>query len=128
VIRSIIDLQNATVAVNTAPHPAAQVVANSVKLAEAFRAHDAPVVYVRVDLNDFLELPVDQPFNLGNTPLPAIVSEIAASAGFQPGDTLLAKRHWGAFAGTDLERQLRLQSVVPRRVPGQIHPRALKHQ
>ena len=34
----IIDLQNAIVAMSTAPHPAAQVVGNSVKLAEAFRA------------------------------------------------------------------------------------------
>src|SRR5580658_1063431 len=107
----LIDLQNAVVAVNTAPHPAAQVVANSVKLAEAFRAHDAPVVYVRVDLNDFLELPVDQPVNLGNAPLPGIVSEIAPSAGFQPGDILLTKRHWGAFAGTNLEQQLKSRGV-----------------
>src|ERR1700723_1813101 len=108
----LIDLQNATVAVNTAPHSAAQVVANSVKLAEAFRAHGALVVYVRVDLNDFLELPVDQPHNLGNAPLPGIVSEIAPSAGFQPGDILLTKRHWGAFAATDLEQQLRPRGAV----------------
>ena len=107
----LIDLQNATVAVNTAPHPAARVVANSVKLAQAFRGHGAPVVYVRVDLNDFLELPVDQPFNLGNRPLPAMVSEIAPSAEFQPGDILLTKRHWGAFAGTNLEQQLRSRGV-----------------
>jgi len=50
----LIDLQNAIVGMSTAPHPAAQVVANSAKLAEAFRRHGAPVVYVRVDLNDFL--------------------------------------------------------------------------
>jgi nicotinamidase-related amidase len=107
----LIDLQNAIVAMNTAPHPAAQVVGNSVALAEAFRGHGAPVVYVRVDLNDFLKLPVDEPVNLGNTPLPAIASEIAPSAGFQPGDILLTKRHWGAFAGTDLEQQLRSRGV-----------------
>ena len=35
----IIDLQNAIVGMNTAPHPAAQVVENSKKLAEAFRAN-----------------------------------------------------------------------------------------
>src|ERR1700693_4614002 len=85
----LIDLQNAIVGMSTAPHPAAQVVANSAKLAEAFRGHGAPAVYVRVDLNDFLAVPVDEPFNLGNTPLPAIASEIAPSAGFQPGDILL---------------------------------------
>src|SRR6202040_4046630 len=107
----LIDLQNAIVGMSTAPHPAPQVVANSAKLAEAFRGHGAPVVYVRVDLNDFLELPVDQPFNLGDKPLPGIASEIAPSAGFQPGDILLTKRHWGAFAGTDLERQLKSRGV-----------------
>ena len=103
----LIDLQNAIVGMSTAPHPAPQVVANSAKLAEAFRGHGAPVVYVRVDLNDFLELPVDQPFNLGDKPLPAAASEITPSAGFQPGDILVTKRHWGAFAGTDLEQQLK---------------------
>jgi nicotinamidase-related amidase len=107
----LIDLQNAVVGMSTAPHPAAQVVGNSVTLAEAFRRHGAPVVYVRVDLNNFLELPVDEPFNLGNAPLPAIVSEIAPSAGFQLGDVLLTKRHWGAFAGTDLDQQLRSRGV-----------------
>jgi nicotinamidase-related amidase len=106
-----IDLQNAVLAMSAAPHPVAQVVQNSVTLAEAFRGHGAPVVYVRVDLNDFLELPVDKPVNLGNTPLPAIASEIAPSAGFQPGDILLTKRHWGAFAGTDLEQQLKSRGV-----------------
>jgi nicotinamidase-related amidase len=107
----LIDLQNAIVGMSTAPHPATQVVANSAKLAEAFRGHGAPIVYVRVDLNDFLELPVDQPINLGNAPLPGIVSEIAPSAGFQPGDILLTKRHWGAFAGTNLEQQLKSRGV-----------------
>jgi nicotinamidase-related amidase len=103
----LIDLQNAVVGMNPVPHTAAQVVENSRKLAESFRAHGAPVVYVRVDLNDFMKLPVDQPTNMGDQPLPAVASEIAASAGFQPGDILITKRHWGAFAGTDLEQQLK---------------------
>jgi nicotinamidase-related amidase len=107
----LIDIQNAVVGMNTSPHPAAKVVANSARLAEAFRALGAPVVYVRVDLNDFLKIPVDEPFNLGNTPLPAIASEIAPSAGFQPGDILLTKRHWGAFAGTDLEQQFKSRGI-----------------
>jgi nicotinamidase-related amidase len=107
----LIDLQNAIVGMNPVPHTAAQVIENSKKLAEAFRAKGAPVVYVRVDLNDFLNLPVDQPHNMGDKPLPAVASEIAASAGFQPGDILITKRHWGAFAGTDLEQQLRSRGV-----------------
>jgi nicotinamidase-related amidase len=50
--RVLIDLQNAIVAMSTALHPAAQVVDNSGKLAEAFRRHGSPVVYARVDFND----------------------------------------------------------------------------
>jgi len=105
----MIDLQNAIVGMDTVPHPATKVVANSVKLAQTFRTHNAPVVYVRVDLNDFLELPVDEPFSLGK--VPAIASEIVLSAGFQPGDILVTKRHWGAFAGTDLEQQLKSRGI-----------------
>ena len=107
----LIDLQNAIVGMNPVPHTAAQVVENSGKLAEAFRAHGAPVVYVRVDLNDFMTLPVDQPHNRGDKPLPAAASEIAPSAGFQHGDILITKRHWGAFAGTDLEQQLKSRGI-----------------
>jgi nicotinamidase-related amidase len=107
----LIDLQNAIVGMSTAPHPAPRVVANSARLAKAFRGHGAPVVYVRVDLNDFLKILVDEPVNLGNSPLPAIASEVSPSAGFQSGDILLTKRHWGAFAGTDLEQQLKSRGV-----------------
>src|SRR6202035_3131395 len=107
----LIDLQNAIIGMNSVPHTAAEVIENSKKLAESFRALGAPVVYVRVDLNDFMKLPVDQPPNLGDKPLPAVASEIAPTAGFQPGDILVTKRHWGAFAGTDLEQQLKSRAI-----------------
>jgi nicotinamidase-related amidase len=107
----LIDLQNAVVGMNPVPHTAAQVVENSRKLAEAFRGQGAPVVYVRVDLNDFMKLSVDQPHNRGDKPLPAAASEIAPAAGFQHGDILVTKRHWGAFAGTDLEQQLKSRGI-----------------
>ena len=107
----VIDLQNAIVGMNPVPHTAAKVVENSKKLADAFRGQGAPVVYVRVDLNDFMNPPVDQPHNLGDKPLPAAASEITPSAGFQHGDILLTKRHWGAFAGTDLEQQLKSRGI-----------------
>jgi len=107
----LVDLQNAIVSMNPVPHTAAQVVENSKKLADAFRGQGAPVVYVRVDLNDFMHLPVDQPHNRGDKPMPATASEIAPSAGFQIGDILVTKRHWGAFAGTDLEQQLKSRGI-----------------
>ena len=107
----LIDLQNAIVGMNPVPHSAVQVVENSKKLADAFRGQGASVVYVRVDLNDFMNFPVDQPHNLGDKPLPSIASEIAPAAGFQHGDILVTKRHWGAFAGTDLEQQLKSRGI-----------------
>jgi nicotinamidase-related amidase len=107
----LIDLQNAIVGMSPVPHTAAQVVENSKKLADAFRVHGAPVVYVRVDLNDFMKLPVDQPYNRGDEPVPAGASEITPSAGFQHDDILVTKRHWGAFAGTDLEQQLKSRGI-----------------
>jgi len=107
----LIDLNNAILGFNTAPYTPVHVIANSKKLAEAFRAAGAPIVYVTVDLNDFVKLPADQPFNLGGKPIPAVAMEIAPSAGFQPGDILVTKRHWGAFAGTDLEQQLKARGV-----------------
>jgi nicotinamidase-related amidase len=107
----LIDLQNAIAGMNTAPHSAAQVIENSRRLAEAFRRRGGTAVYVRVNLNDFLQLPVDRPHSMGNSPLPAIASEISPSAGFQPGDILITKRHWGAFAGTDLEQQLKARGI-----------------
>lgn len=107
----LIDLQNAILGVNTAPYSAMQVIENSRRLAEASRIHGMPVVYVRVDFNGFMKCAVDQPPNWENTLLPAVASEIAPSAGFQPGDILLTKRHWGAFAGIDLEQQLKSRGV-----------------
>jgi nicotinamidase-related amidase len=107
----VIDLQNAIVGMNPVPHTAAQVVENSKKLADAFRVHGALVVYVRVDMNDFMKLQVDQPHNLGDKPLPAAASEITPSAGFQHGDILVTKRHWGAFAGSNLEQQLKSRGI-----------------
>lgn len=45
----VIDLQHGIVALpNAAPHSAGEVVGRSVQLADAFRAHDLPVVLVRV--------------------------------------------------------------------------------
>jgi nicotinamidase-related amidase len=107
----LIDLNNAILGFNTAPYTPVQVVEKSKKLAEVFRATGAPVVYVTVDRNNFLKHPVDQPYNMGDKPIPAVASELAPSAGFQHGDILVTKRHWGAFADTDLEQQLKTRGI-----------------
>lgn len=108
----LIDLQQGVVAMETAPYPAVDVVNKGNALARAFRAKGATVVYVRVDLGRFLSLPVDAPSRPPGAPAPpASASELAPAAGFQDGDLLVTKRHWGAFAGTDLERLLRARGI-----------------
>jgi nicotinamidase-related amidase len=106
-----IDLQNAVVARNPAPYPAADVIARNRQIAGALRAQGGLVVWVRVDLNHFLQLPVDQPMQLGPGPFPEELSQIVPSAGFEQGDLLITKPHWGAFAGTELEQQLRRRGI-----------------
>ena len=106
----LIDLQNGIVARDTKPYPPNEVIDRSRRLADAFRAKKAPVVYVRVLMSDFLSLPADEAMTLPKE-LPAHLSEIAESAGMQSGDLLITKRHWGAFAGTELEDELRSRGV-----------------
>jgi nicotinamidase-related amidase len=108
----IIDLQRGIVAVPVAPHSSTEVVKNSAELARKFREKGGTVVYVRVNMNDVLRLPVDSPMRDPTAPPPpASASELLPEAGFQPGDLLITKRHWGAFAGTELEQELRRRGI-----------------
>jgi nicotinamidase-related amidase len=106
-----IDLQNAVVGMNTVPYAAAEVVEKNRRIADALRAKGGLVVWVRVDINQFLRLPADEPGFAPDKPMPAELSEIVASAGRELGDLTTTKRHWGAFAGTDLEKQLRNRGI-----------------
>jgi nicotinamidase-related amidase len=106
----LIDLQNGIVGRDTKPHAATDVVERSAKLATAMRAKGGLVVYIRVKLDDFMAIPSDDPMQLPKE-IPAEFSEIAPAAGMQPGDLLIAKRHWGAFAGTGLEAELRSRGI-----------------
>src|SRR5271154_6151977 len=108
----LIDLQNGIVARTTTPYSSAQVVQSGRRLALAFREKGATVVYVRVDMGNFLALPADEPSRAPGSPAPsAMASELAPDAGFEAGDLLITKRHWGAFAGTELEQALRQRGV-----------------
>jgi len=108
----IIDLQNAVVGMTTAPHSTADVVRRSALLARRLREKGGLVVYVRVDIANVLNLPVDAPYRSANAPAPPpSASELVSEAGFASGDLLITKRHWGAFAGTDLERLLRQRDI-----------------
>ena len=106
-----IDLQNAIMGIRTAPYPATEVVQRNRQIADDLRARGGLVVWVRVNLKQFIQLPVDEPSPLAGKPLPDELSEIVRSAGFQDGDLLVTKRHWGAFAGTPLEQELRSRGI-----------------
>jgi nicotinamidase-related amidase len=108
----LIDLQNAVLSMPTAPYSAKDVAQKASVLARAFRGNGATVVYVRVDMASMLTLPVDAPWRDPQAPPPPpIASELAPDAGFESGDLLITKRHWGAFAGTGLEEALKQRGV-----------------
>ncbi len=108
----LIDLQYAIVERQTAPYSTAQVVKNSSALAARLREKGAAIVYVRVDLADFLKLPTDKSMRDPDAPPPLPkASELVLEAGALPDDMIITKRQWGAFFGTDLEQQLRQRSI-----------------
>lgn len=91
----LIDLQQGITSRTTAPYTSAEVVEKARRLAEGFRAKGAMVVYVHVDLANFLSLPVDVPMRDPDAPAPPpSASEIVPEAGRREGDLLITKRHW----------------------------------
>jgi len=109
----VIDLQRGIVARQSGPYTAADVVARSAALANAFRDAGATVALVNVafskDKRDLLTPPVDSP----NPPaeLPADWSQLVPEIGPREGDLLITKHQWGAFYGTELDLQLRRRGV-----------------
>lgn len=110
----VIDMQKGVIARPTV-HPANEVLGQVVRLVDAFRAHNRPVVLVNVgfsaDHSDFLKLRTQAPSP--TLPLPPdfsdYVDELQADA---QRDILIRKRQWGAFYGTDLDLQLRRRGVT----------------
>lgn len=106
----MIDLQHGIVARDLAPYPSSQVVGNSVRLADAWRAAGAVIVYVRVLVTDMdrhvADISLPHPASI-----PANASDIVPEAGKQDGDFLVTKRQWGAFQSTELDQILRRRGV-----------------
>lgn len=108
----VIDLQKGIVGMQTAPYSSAEVVERSNRLAKELREKGGTVVYVRVDMGNILPLHADTPMRPPNAPPPTPeMSELVHEAGYQASDLLITKRHWGAFAGTELEAELRKRGV-----------------
>ena len=105
----LIDLEYGIVAYNTAPYRSADVVKRSAELANAFRRGTGMVVFVRVLLNETLQLPADVSFPRSTPPPNAM--EFVPEAGVQPSDVVVEKRQWGAFYGTALDQLLRRRGI-----------------
>jgi nicotinamidase-related amidase len=108
----LVDLQKGIAALPVV-HPAAGVLANSARLAQAFRAQGAPVVRVRVafspDGGDALTAPIDAP-PPAVTPGPDFAA-YCEEIGDGPTDLHITKRGWDAFHGTELDLQLRRRGI-----------------
>jgi len=103
----VVDLQQGLVACPVA-HPIDEVVSRARSLTDAFRARGLPVALVNVagSAPGRTEVPRDtQTFPAGWTDL---IPELDQ----QPGDIVVTKRTWGAFASTDLEARLRARGVT----------------
>jgi len=110
----VIDLQRGIVGSPTQPHSGADVLARSVRLADAFRARDLPVVLVRVSFAaDFADaMPGRTEQQGGGAAFPegwdVLVDELTG----HDGDIQVTKHNWSALFGTDLDVQLRRRGVT----------------
>ena len=112
----LIDLQAGTLAAPTVPYPAADVVGNAARLADAFRAAGAPVVLVRMansaDGADAVRGRSEAARKAGGSSRPHDLGPIVDALAGHPEDVAVTKRNWGAFYGTDLDLQLRRRGVT----------------
>ena len=104
---ALIDLQKGIVALPTV-HPAADVISRSRALADAFRARGMPVVLVNVDGG--APGRTERPRHAG--PFDEGCTDLVPGLDRQSSDIAVTKRTWGAFASTDLERQLKARGVT----------------
>jgi nicotinamidase-related amidase len=109
----VIDLQKGIVSAPTVPHPASEVVSNTVRIAKQFRARGGQVILVRVDTGRNGEL-----FPKANADVvrPAMKAapdwaEIVPELGPEENDVVVTKHQPSAFFGTDLETQLRRRGI-----------------
>ena len=103
----VVDLQKGIVGLTTA-HPISEVIKQASALADAFRAHDLPVVLVNV--TGGAPGRTEQSRNLGE--LPADWADLIPELKQQPSDHLVTKKTWGAFTSTGLEDHLKALGVT----------------
>jgi nicotinamidase-related amidase len=108
----VIDLQKGIAAYPTV-HPMRDVVANTARLAEAFRRAQLPVVLVTVTFSpDGADMLRPRAEVRRDIPWSADFAELLPELGAKPGDLLVTKRQPNAFYGTELDLQLRRRGVT----------------
>src|ERR1700761_4859413 len=103
----VVDLQKGIVNLPTI-HPISGVIERSCALIDAFRQHGLPVVLVNVAGGG--PRGPEQPRR--HATFPEGFSDLIPELDRQPGDIVVTKRTWGAFAITDLEAQLKDHGVT----------------
>jgi nicotinamidase-related amidase len=89
-------------------HPVEAVIERNRALLDAFRQRSLPVVLVNVD--GAAPGRTEQPPR--HATLPEGFSDLIPELDRQPGDILVTKKTWGAFAGTDLAAQLKARGIT----------------
>jgi nicotinamidase-related amidase len=109
----VIDLQKGLSAYPTV-HPFRDVVSNTLRLAEAFRRADLPVVLVTVafspDGGDRFRSRTETPPR--SLPMSPEFAELVPELHRKAGDLLITKRQPNAFYGTELDLQLRRRQIT----------------
>ncbi len=112
----LIDLQKGTLALPLAPHAAAQIIETSAALGRRFADTGGTILPVRVafagDQADRPPQAVDTPMQLPPGGLPPDWSELPPEIASLPAASVITKRQWGAFHGTELDLQLRRRGIT----------------
>ena len=105
----VVDLQKGVMGLPVQP-PADGVLANAVRLIDAFRTHGLPVVLI----NAAGGAPGRTEFSaaMAGMARPEGWDELVAELGSRPDDILITKRTWGAFHNTDLDARLHERGVT----------------
>ena len=104
----VVDLQKGIVGMPVV-HAIADVIDRARRLAGAFRQHGLPVVLINVD--GVAPGRTEQP-RRDLTTFPEGWTDLTPELDRQPGDIVVTKRTWGAFASTDLELRLKAKGVT----------------
>jgi nicotinamidase-related amidase len=107
----MIDLQHGIVSRQWAPYTGQQVVGNCVLLSQEMRERRGTVIFVHVQLDQLLSLPADKPSHAGSVASPPEASHLVPEAQVEATDTVITKRQWGAFYGTELDQVLRRNHI-----------------